>query len=982
MTNQDAYLRALVKELDLEALIPYSCDDVSRFLEFGDFSVGHVRFETLPGGIRLCDVAVHIPGQNRAMIWQGIRMSEGSISFPRYLHCLSPLTKMGLEGVIVQAWEESVKKAGNELNSMLVQVSPDGPLPTTASEFLIPGTAPYSSYIAHARRYLFASEFCNGRNVLDVGCGIGYGSRMLARVARGCCGLDISEEAIGLAECTYAAPNIKFTLGDSHKLGFKTSFDVVVCFGLLEHLDEQEIEECLAEMTRVVEPRGLLIVSVPNRRRREMAGARECTEPYRDEFYVMLSSLFGSENVRLFGQRRWDQSMPLADECAITESVSDENTDFIAVCCKPKESSEIRIFPMAKYKASIIVPVYGDVMRTQACLQAVAETIGDDLEYEVIIVNNSSCDSMREFLRGLEGDVRIINNNVEVGFGVACNQGADAATGEHLIFLSTDAVPLTGCLQSLVKSADGDPDIGVVGPMVLGADNTVKQIGLCFGDDCVPKRAFEGLRADDPQVLSLREVQAVGFPCVLVKGWLFQQIGGFAGSRFVHFEDADLCLRVREAGAKVLYCPEARVVVQSGLGVRSREVEMARRATFQAFLRRWKDRLVADAEQYAGRPRCTSGTPPLVWHGLVFGASGYADEARNFIFAIDGRWPIAIEPMRLDGKHTDLSPEEIHRLEVLSRACFEVPAIHVWHIQPHLFQIVPDGLITVGRTMFETDRIPSSWVEPCNLMGEIWVPCDFNIETFARSGVARDKLVKVPGAIDLRRFTPDVEPLDIPGRRGFNFLCNLDWRPNKGWDVLLKAYCEEFKPSEDVALIIKAYSASGKTTSMIHSEAKSLIESFGYTWGKTADIVFVDSILPSQAIPRLYAAADAYVLPTRGEGWGRTQMEAMGMELPTISTRWSGCLEFMNDDNSFLIDCDVVDVPESAAREIPSYRGHKWAEPRVEHLRCLMRRVFEDRDYAREVGMRARAELETKYTRERVADLIINHLMRIAAERR
>ena len=68
-----------------------------------------------------------------------------------------------------------------------------------------------------------------------------------------------------------------------------------------------------------------------------------------------------------------------------------------------------------------------------------------------------------------------------------------------------------------------------------------------------------------------------------------------------------------------------------------------------------------------------------------------------------------------------------------------------------------------------------------------------------------------------------------------------------------------------------------------------------------APIVLITQQISPQEMPQLYAVADAYVSPTRGEGWGRTFMEAMSTGLPTIGTRWSGQLDFMNDDNAFLI---------------------------------------------------------------------------------
>ena len=89
-----------------------------------------------------------------------------------------------------------------------------------------------------------------------------------------------------------------------------------------------------------------------------------------------------------------------------------------------------------------------------------------------------------------------------------------------------------------------------------------------------------------------------------------------------------------------------------------------------------------------------------------------------------------------------------------------------------------------------------------------------------------------------------------------------------------------------------------------------------------------------------YAASDAYVLPSRGEGWGRTQMEAMACGLPVLSTRWGGNLDFMNDNNSLLIDINgLVEIDQRT--EIPFYRGQKWAEPSAENLREMMRKIVE-----------------------------------------
>ena len=124
-------------------------------------------------------------------------------------------------------------------------------------------------------------------------------------------------------------------------------------------------------------------------------------------------------------------------------------------------------------------------------------------------------------------------------------------------------------------------------------------------------------------------------------------------------------------------------------------------------------------------------------------------------------------------------------------------------------------------------------------------------------------------------------------------------------------------------------------------------------------------------MPGLYAAADAYVLASRGEGWGRPFMEAMAMGLPTIGSRWSGNLEFMNDGNSWLVDGELVPVPEDA-EFFPTRmtQGHRWFEPDVDALASALRDIAGNRGAARAKAAGARAELIERFGRDAIVDRI------------
>ena len=116
----------------------------------------------------------------------------------------------------------------------------------------------------HFHRYLFAMQFCEGKSVLDVASGEGYGSALLATVASDVIGVDKSEEAVRHANENYYDRNISFRVGSADKLPIAdASVDVVVSFETLEHLSEHDA--FLKEIARVLRPEGLLVMSSPDR---------------------------------------------------------------------------------------------------------------------------------------------------------------------------------------------------------------------------------------------------------------------------------------------------------------------------------------------------------------------------------------------------------------------------------------------------------------------------------------------------------------------------------------------------------------------------------------------------------------------------------------------------------------------------------------------------------------------------------------------
>lgn len=169
-----------------------------------------------------------------------------------------------------------------------------GALEFTGERF-VPGTRG-EIWIEHWHRYHFAARWARGLRVLDVACGEGYGSALLARSAAQVTGVDVSGPAIAHARSAYAAmPNLAFEEASCTRLPLAdASRDLVVSFETIEHIEAQEA--FLDEVARVLAPGGLLLISSPNKLeysdKRGFANEFHVKELYREELERLLRRHF------------------------------------------------------------------------------------------------------------------------------------------------------------------------------------------------------------------------------------------------------------------------------------------------------------------------------------------------------------------------------------------------------------------------------------------------------------------------------------------------------------------------------------------------------------------------------------------------------------------------------------------------------------------------------------------------------------------
>ncbi|WP_158606535.1 glycosyltransferase family 4 protein [Paenibacillus ginsengarvi] len=314
-------------------------------------------------------------------------------------------------------------------------------------------------------------------------------------------------------------------------------------------------------------------------------------------------------------------------------------------------------------------------------------------------------------------------------------------------------------------------------------------------------------------------------------------------------------------------------------------------------------------------------------------------------------------------KEQVLSPEETGYLSSFEQKTLPTRDLFLCNWIGSEIRYDPDYRVNIVRTTFETDRIPQSWVSELNRFDEVWVQCAFNSHTFALSGV-KAPLRIIPNFFDDSQYVPIGDKMALGALRSYLFLSVFDLKERKGYDVLLRAFLDEFTRRDDTALVIKV--RSGKNVSKL----REIIDAHPKPAEEKPCIHVIDRMFSGSDLIRLYRACDAFVLPTRGEGWGRPLFEAMLMEMPVIATSWSGQTEYMNEGNSFPVKVERL-VP---VRTKPELDGHYWAEPSVSDLRQKMRYVFENRAAASVVGKKARAELLSAYSMEATSSKVIAEL--------
>ena len=216
------------------------------------------------------------------------------------------------------------------------------------------------------------------------------------------------------------------------------------------------------------------------------------------------------------------------------------------------------------------------------CLESIKNNI-QGISYEVIVVDNASSDGSAEMVKQGFPHIKLIANSQNRGATVAKNQSFKIAQGRFILIADSDIEILPGAVSSMVDFMDKTPQAGIVGPRVLFADLSPQHscnkgfpnlfnafINNIFFLAHLRYRFYRttiGKRYVKSRYNRVEEFAWLGGMCLLVRNTIVQQLGGMDENFFIYYDDTEFCLRVKKAGYKIYYLPQAAVIHYWGAGV-------------------------------------------------------------------------------------------------------------------------------------------------------------------------------------------------------------------------------------------------------------------------------------------------------------------------------------------------------------------------------------------------------------------------------
>lgn len=292
---------------------------------------------------------------------------------------------------------------------------------------------------------------------------------------------------------------------------------------------------------------------------------------------------------------------------------------------------DIRYPPNGEVRVAIIIPTknHGDLVRQ--CVESIESTV-KHIPYEIVVVDHASNDrSSLEYFERLRSTHRVIRYEGVFNFSAINNWAVSQldSTFTHYLFCNNDIEAIEeGWLERMMELGQ-KTDIGIVGAKLFYPDNDVYQhAGVCVGMHGIAEhygKFMDKLLPDGSMhpgflgsLIANHEVSAVTAACLLMRKDAFEKIGGYDEQLAVGFGDVDLCLRARQAGYRVMFCPHAALIHHESY-TRGKSREDPHPKDSALFRQRWQS-FISEGDPYFNSNFSLHGTRWEIKNPLEFRA--------------------------------------------------------------------------------------------------------------------------------------------------------------------------------------------------------------------------------------------------------------------------------------------------------------------------------------------------------------------------
>lgn len=359
----------------------------------------------------------------------------------------------------------------------------------------------------------------------------------------------------------------------------------------------------------------------------------------------------------------------------------------------------------------------------------------------------------------------------------------------------------------------------------------------------------------------------------------------------------------------------------------------------------------------------------VVIRGHFYDSTGYAKVNRNLAFCLHRHKCVtAIDPVN---NQNTLNEVETKVLSLLRRPLGS-DAILIDSVVPSQAKRDKKGY-SILYTTAEANRVPKHFIDVANTYNELWVTSDFCKSAFLNSGYDKEISIVHP-IINCNLYKRTSSTMQFrPKIDSFKFLSVQTFGYRKGTDALIRSFCKAFTKKDDVSLVILIAEKSIKQQKKIKKQFDDIISEYV----DSPNICMTFKSVPEYLMPSFYSSFDAFVLTSRGEGFGLPLCEASLCDLPVLSVNYGGPRDFLNHDNSYLVEIDELENATEGSTNVyywDSQQFPKLGDSFTDNFASAFRDFYANFSAQKEKNNKLKSFIQTKFQGDIVGSWAKNKL--------